>query len=307
MRERLRRVLALRERRLVVGVLPRLLVAAAIERPRRTLVARVFVAFCPHVPVAVRAELARVADEHRRRLLVVLELPEQPVRRDVRVFAAAGVIDGRRVAGAVAGPVERRHVLEQLECRERRGREEVAFGAVDQQHGTVDLLQRVPVRLRPRGLHAGVEDADGLHPRVRAQRDGEKSSARLPHDGDVLQIDFALERRAVPRVFLLRPRDRVAQIVGVLLPRRGARLRHVADHQETVRGDRREEARVARAVDGAAAVAPRPSPAACPCRGNCRDPPGGRRRGRASPRRAPTRLCTAPGSLSARLRAGTSS
>ena len=218
-RERLRRVLALRERRLVVGVLPRLLTAAAIERRRRTLIARVFVSFRANVPVAVRAELALVADEHRRRFLVVLELPEQPVRRDVRIFAAARVIHGGGVARAVAGAVERRHVLEQLECRERRGREEVAFGAVDQQHGTVDLLQRVLVRLRPGALHAGVEDADGLHARVRAQRDGEKSSARLPHHGDVLEIDFAFERRAVARVFFLRPRDRFAQIVGVLLPR----------------------------------------------------------------------------------------
>jgi hypothetical protein len=73
----------------------------------------------------------------------------------------------------------------------------------------------------------------------------------------VLEIDFAFERRAVARVFFLGPPNRFAQIVGVLLPWRGARLRHVADHQEAVRCDRREKARVARAVDGAAAVAPR--------------------------------------------------
>jgi hypothetical protein len=121
----------------------------------------------------------------------------------------------------------------------------------------VDLLQRVRVRLRPVGLHAGVEHADRLHTRVRAERDGKKSSARLPHHGNVLEIDFAFERRAVARVFLFRPRDRFAQIVGVLLPVRGARLRHAADHEEAMRRDRLEEARIARAVDGAATVAPR--------------------------------------------------
>src|SRR6185436_20589557 len=48
-----------------------------------------------------------------------------------------------------------------------------------------------------------------------------------------------------------------AQIVGALLPVRGARFRHAADHKEAMRRDRLEEARVACAVDGAAAVAPR--------------------------------------------------
>src|SRR6185436_20889413 len=98
--------------------LPGLLTAAAIERPRRTLIARVLISLRANVPVAVGAELALVADEHRRRFLVVLELPEQPVRRDVRIFAAARMIHGGSVARAVAGAVERRHALDQLEGRE---------------------------------------------------------------------------------------------------------------------------------------------------------------------------------------------
>ena len=161
------------------------------------------------------------------------------------------------VAGTVPCAVERGHAGEQVECRDRRRRQEVAFGAVDQQHGTVDLLQRVFIRFRPVALDAGVEHADSLHARIRAERDRKKSAARLSHRGDVLEVDFAFQRRAVASVFLLRPRDRFAQIVGVLLSGRGARLRHATDHQEAVRRDRREEARVARAVDGAAAVAPR--------------------------------------------------
>src|SRR6516225_4140730 len=46
-RERLRRILAAGERSFVARVLPRLLMGAAIECPRRTLVARVLVAFRP--------------------------------------------------------------------------------------------------------------------------------------------------------------------------------------------------------------------------------------------------------------------
>ena len=96
-----------------------------------------------HVPGRQRAQRAVVADEHLRGVGVLLELPPQPVRRDVRVFAAAGMEHGGRVAGVRARAVERRHVRDRLVRRVRRGRQEVALGAVDQQHGSVQILDRV--------------------------------------------------------------------------------------------------------------------------------------------------------------------
>src|SRR5436190_16959426 len=58
-------------------------------------------------PVRVGAQLAVFAHEHLAGFLVSLQLPPGPTRGDVSPLAAAGVIDGRRVAGALPCPVER--------------------------------------------------------------------------------------------------------------------------------------------------------------------------------------------------------
>src|SRR5207237_1032988 len=71
--------------------------------------------FRSHVPVRIRAEAAVLADEHRAGFLVAFERPAEPVRRDIGELAAAGMKDGRGVAGVVAGAVERRHVVDHVE------------------------------------------------------------------------------------------------------------------------------------------------------------------------------------------------
>src|SRR5690242_18917539 len=66
------------------------------------------------VPVAVRTQAALRTHKHRLGLLVALELPQHPVRRDVRELAAAGMICGGRVARAVPGAVKRREPVDRF-------------------------------------------------------------------------------------------------------------------------------------------------------------------------------------------------
>ena len=161
-----------------------------------------------------------------------------------------------RVPSIVTSAIEHRHAIDQFEGRQRRRRQEIPLGAVNQQHGAVDFLHRVLVRFRPRGLHAGVEHADGLDAWVATQRDREKSSAGLAHDGDLIGRDLPFQGRAGTHILFLRPIDRFSEVVRILLPALSAGLWYGADHEKAVGRDRREEPRVARAVDGAAAVAP---------------------------------------------------
>jgi hypothetical protein len=163
--------------------------------------------------------LCRVAwyRQHFRGSLVVLELPE-PVRRDVGEFAATRMIHRGRVPSVVTSAIEHRHTIDQFEGRQRRRRQEIPLGAVNQQDGAVDFLHRGLVRFRPRGLHAGVEHADGLDARIGAQRDREKSSAGLAHDGDLIGRDLPFQGRASTHTLFLRPIDRFSEVVRILLP-----------------------------------------------------------------------------------------
>ena len=105
-------------------------------------------------------------------------------------------------------------------------------------------------------MHAGVEHADRVDARIGAETERQEASARLAHDGDLVRVDFAAQRRAGARILGGRPIDAGAQIVGRRLAARLAFLRRGAEHEEAVRRDRRQEAAVARGVDRAAAVAP---------------------------------------------------
>ena len=71
-----------------------------------------------------------------------------------------------------------------------------------------------------RVLHAGIEDADRLDPRIGAELDRQKSSARLAHDSDLVQGDLALQRRARSCIFLCGPVDRGTHVIGGFLPSR---------------------------------------------------------------------------------------
>src|SRR5262245_32166520 len=66
-------------------------------------------------PIRVGAQLAVFSREHLRGSLVSLQLPARPTRSDVSPLAAAGMINGRRVAGALPRAVERRQILDCIE------------------------------------------------------------------------------------------------------------------------------------------------------------------------------------------------
>ena len=131
-----------------------------------------------------------------------------------------------------------------------------------EQYGSVHLRERVSRRkrtrgrVRVRGLHARVEHADRVHARIRAKCHREETATGLAHHRHAIDSDLALERRAVALGFRLDPVERGAQVVGVGLPRLLALNGGRCHHEKAMRGDRGEEASVARAVDGAPAVAP---------------------------------------------------
>src|SRR6186997_1720613 len=67
-------------------------------------------------PIFVSAQLAVFAREHLGGGLVSLQLPPRPTRSDVSPLAAAGMINGRRMAGTFPRAVERGQILDCIEC-----------------------------------------------------------------------------------------------------------------------------------------------------------------------------------------------
>ena len=80
---------------------------------------------------------------------VALELPPEPVRRDVGELTAARVIDCRGVTRTMARTVEHGLVVDRLEIGQRSRHHEVALVPVDQQHRSVQLAAPDDVPLRP--------------------------------------------------------------------------------------------------------------------------------------------------------------
>ena len=59
-----------------------------------------------------------------------------------------------------------------------------------------------------------VEHADRVHARIGAELDRHEAAARLAHDGDFVERDLAVQRRAGALVLRFGPIDRGAQVVG---------------------------------------------------------------------------------------------
>src|SRR5262245_1537155 len=76
-------------------------------------------AFAPHHPVPVGAQAAGSTRESAAGGGIALELPLEPVHRDIGELTAARMAESAGVAAVVAGPIEHRHMIDRLEigCR----------------------------------------------------------------------------------------------------------------------------------------------------------------------------------------------
>jgi hypothetical protein len=96
--------------------------------------------------------------------------------------------------------------------------------------------------------------ADGINPRIGSELERHETATGLAHDRHLVERDFAVEWRLGAFVLRLGPRDRSAQVVSGCPRHTG--LGGCCHHHKPMRRDRRQESRVAIAVDGATTIAP---------------------------------------------------